>query len=49
MKHSKPHRREVCMMCRKPSKQSICEPCKTKVHGETVRKKMQTQKTGKES
>jgi hypothetical protein len=35
------------MLCGKPSKESICEPCKSKVQGETLHKKSEIDKTGK--
>lgn len=47
MKAKGSHRRGVCMLCGKPSKQSICDACKSKVQGETLRKKLQTEKAGK--
>lgn len=38
--------RQVCMMCGKPSKETICEVCKTKVQGELLHKKLETEKKG---
>ena len=35
------------MICGKPSKESICEPCKSKVQSESLRKKVQSEKGGK--
>lgn len=46
-KHEEPHHRRVCMLCGKPSKESICQQCKSKVQGEHVRKQIQSVKTGK--
>jgi hypothetical protein len=43
---SQQHR--VCMLCGKPSPESICEQCKSKVQGENLRKKIQTDKAGKD-
>ncbi len=45
MKEAKP-RRQVCMICGKPSKETICEACKTKVQGELLQKKRETEKKG---
>jgi hypothetical protein len=33
------------MLCGKPSQESICEACKTKIHGETLHKKIQNEKS----
>jgi len=35
------------MLCGKDSKESICDSCKSKVQGETLGKKLQSQKPGK--
>jgi hypothetical protein len=32
------------MLCGKPSPESICEACKTKIHSETLHKKIQNEK-----
>ncbi len=37
----------VCMLCGKPSKETICVQCKSKVQGEHVHKQIQSVKTGK--
>lgn len=34
-------RKKVCMLCGKPSEESICETCKNKVQGEALKKKKQ--------
>ncbi len=47
MKQSKPRRQSVCMICGKPSKDMICDPCKAKVRGETLHKKLEEEKGGK--
>lgn len=48
MKHSGSRHREVCMICGKPSKESICEACKSKVQGEAFHKKIGAEKKGKD-
>jgi hypothetical protein len=35
------------MLCGKPSKESICGACKSRLQAEAVRKKMQVEKSGK--
>jgi len=35
------------MLCGKPSKESICHACKSRVQSETLHKKFQTEKAGK--
>jgi len=47
MKHTTSHRRGVCMLCGKPSKESICHACKSRVQGESLHKKVQVEKSGK--
>lgn len=32
------------MICGKPSKENICDPCKARINGEHLRKKIQTEK-----
>jgi hypothetical protein len=33
-----------CMVCGKPSDQTICEPCKANIQGESLDKKMKIEK-----
>ena len=47
MKRSEERRHSVCMLCGKPSKQRICEACKSKVQAEAIQHKLQTDKSGK--
>lgn len=35
------------MLCGKPSKESICDSCKSKVQGESLHKKVEGEKPGK--
>lgn len=35
------------MLCGKPSKESICNACKSRVQGELIHKKVQGDKSGK--
>jgi hypothetical protein len=35
------------MLCGKPSKESICHACKSRVQVESINKKMQVEKSGK--
>jgi len=37
-------RKKVCMLCGKPSEESICETCKNNVQGEALKKKKQMEK-----
>lgn len=46
-KHPGPAHRRVCMICGKPSAESICEPCKSKVQGENQHKHFHPGKGGK--
>ncbi len=47
MKQAKSYGPSVCMICGKPSKEIICDPCKAKVRGETLHKKLEEEKRGK--
>lgn len=49
MKPPSTHRRHVCMLCGKPSKESICASCKSKVQGESLHKNPLADKTRKHS
>ncbi len=49
MKRTGPHHHHVCMLCGKPSKESICAACKSKVQGESLHKNPLSNKTGKHS
>lgn len=42
-------RRLVCVICGKPSKVSICEPCKARVQAEALGEKIHKEKPGKPS
>lgn len=44
MKQAKPRAKEVCMICGKPSKESICEPCKSKIQAENLERKRESEK-----
>lgn len=46
-KRTRGHRQRVCMMCGKPSKETICEPCKSRVQSESLHRKIQSEKLGK--
>jgi len=37
-------RKKVCMLCGKPSEESICETCKNNVQGEALKKKKHMEK-----
>ena len=38
-------KQKKCMLCGKPSNESICEPCKAQVQGEAVDKKIKIEKS----
>ncbi len=40
-----PEKVKKCMLCAKPSTESICESCKAKVQGEAAGKKMKIDKS----
>ncbi len=37
-------KKQVCMLCGKPSQATICEPCSNLVRGEALNKKKKEQK-----
>ncbi|MCH7950134.1 MAG: hypothetical protein IH823_04775 [Candidatus Dadabacteria bacterium] len=37
-------KKKVCMLCGKPSEESICESCKSNVQGEAAHKKQKMEK-----
>lgn len=37
-----------CLICGKPSPETICERCKTKIQAENIRRKIQADKAGKD-
>jgi hypothetical protein len=39
----------VCLICGKPSKQRICEPCRHKVDAEAIHEKLEADKPDKQS
>ena len=47
VKRSEARRSSVCMLCGKPSRQRICEMCKSKVEADALPHKLQTDKSGK--
>ncbi len=46
-KGSRGHVKQVCMLCGRPSKETICEPCRTKIQGESLHRKIHEEKHGK--
>ena len=40
-----PEKVKKCMLCGKPSTESICEPCKASVQGEAAEKKIKIDKS----
>ena len=40
-----PEKVKKCMLCGKPSTESICEPCKAAVQGEAAEKKIKIDKS----
>lgn len=40
-----PEKEKKCMLCGKPSNESICEPCKAAVQGEAADKKIKIGKS----
>ena len=38
---------KLCMICGKPSEQTICEPCSIKVQGEMLEHRHEVEKKGK--
>jgi len=40
-----PEKEKKCMLCGKPSTDSICEPCKANVQGEAAEKKIKIDKS----
>ena len=40
-----PEKEKKCMLCGKPSRESICEACKAKVQGEAAEKKIKIDKS----
>ena len=43
----KTEKKRTCMICGKPSADTICEPCKIKIQAEAVEKKQEIEKEGR--
>lgn len=39
-----PEKKKLCMVCAKPSAESICEACKANIQGEVLEKKLKVER-----